>query len=241
MMKVRNPTPANFTWSIIPDTVIDSAVDGDGNDLIDEVAPTTTSSSIDFTFSAELDGAPTSVDGFTCELDGMGPIDCSSGSILFTGLSPGTHTFAVFAFTGDVEDPTPATFTWTIEEEDVIPPEVIIPPDDEPAAEDDEPAAEDDEPAAEDDEPAAEDDEPAAEDDEPAAEDDEPAAEDDEPAADDDEPAADDDEPAADDDNPPPNNNNQPPNNGGPPGGTTNPTIPNEADGTSHIRSYSVW
>ena len=54
-----NPTPATFTWTIIPDTVIDSAVDGDGNELIDDVGPTSTSGSIDFEFSAELDGLPT--------------------------------------------------------------------------------------------------------------------------------------------------------------------------------------
>ena len=68
-----DPTPATFTWDIIPDTIIDSAIDGDGNELIDDVAPTTTSDSIDFTFSAELDGAPTTVEGFTCELDETGP------------------------------------------------------------------------------------------------------------------------------------------------------------------------
>ena len=116
-----DPTPATFTWTIIPDTVIDSAVDGDGNELIDDVGPTSTSGSIDFEFSAELDGLPTTVEGFTCELlDEIGPVDCSTGSISFDGLLPGTHTFEVFAFTGDVVDPSPATFTWTIVPDTVI-------------------------------------------------------------------------------------------------------------------------
>ena len=67
MVQIRDPTPATFTWDIIPDTVIDSAVDGDGNELIDDLAPTSTSGSIDFEFSAVLDGLPTDVEGFTCE------------------------------------------------------------------------------------------------------------------------------------------------------------------------------
>ena len=150
---VVDPSPATFTWTIIPDTVIDSAVDGDGNELIDDVAPTSTSGSIDFEFSAELDGLPTTVEGFTCELlDEIGPVDCSTGSISFDDLDLGDHTFEVFAFTGDVVDPSPASFTWTIVEE-----EDDTPADDDDAADDD--AADDD--AADDD--AADDD--AADDD----------------------------------------------------------------------------
>ena len=33
--ETEDPTPATFTWAIIPDTVIESAVDGNGDDLID--------------------------------------------------------------------------------------------------------------------------------------------------------------------------------------------------------------
>ena len=99
---MTDPTPATFTWTIIPDTVIDSAIDGDGNELIDDVTPTSTSGSIDFDFSAVLDGLPTDVEGFTCELDGTGPVACPTGTISFDDLIPGTHTFEVFAFTGDV-------------------------------------------------------------------------------------------------------------------------------------------
>ena len=79
-------TPATWVWNIIPepatlDTIIDSAVDGDGNELIDDVTPTSTSGSIDFEFSAELDGLPLTVEGFTCELDDTGPVDCPTGNI----------------------------------------------------------------------------------------------------------------------------------------------------------------
>ena len=93
--------------------------------MIDDITPTSTSGSIDFEFSTVLDGLPTTVDGFICELDGTGAGPCPSGSISFDGLLPGSHTFEVFAFTGDVEDPTsvdptPATFTWAIIPDTVI-------------------------------------------------------------------------------------------------------------------------
>ena len=95
-----DPTPATFTWAIIPDTVIESAVDGNGDDLIAEIDPSTTSDTMTLTFFAELDGEPTIVDGFLCALDGE-VVDCSIGSITYEDLPLGTHTFQVVAFTDD--------------------------------------------------------------------------------------------------------------------------------------------
>ncbi|HJT82958.1 MAG TPA: S8 family serine peptidase, partial [Nitrososphaeraceae archaeon] len=122
---IYDPEPPRFEWDVIPDTVIESAVDGEDNDLIDDDDPTTTSDSMTFTFVAELDNEPaTSEDdiGFVCSLDGEIQ-DCSSGTFFGTidydDLPTGPHTFLVAAYIidGDI-DPTPAIFTWTIVEED---------------------------------------------------------------------------------------------------------------------------
>ena len=51
--------------------------------MIDDVTPTGTSGSMDFDFSAVLDGLPTDVEGFTCELDGTGPVACPNGNNIF--------------------------------------------------------------------------------------------------------------------------------------------------------------
>ena len=48
----EDPTPASFTWTVDttpPDTIIDSAIDGDDNTVDD--GGTTSSDSITFTFS----------------------------------------------------------------------------------------------------------------------------------------------------------------------------------------------
>ncbi|HYP56326.1 MAG TPA: hypothetical protein VEQ41_08530, partial [Solirubrobacterales bacterium] len=56
---------------------------------------------------------------FECELDGNGSfataVDCDSGSISYSGLSDGQHTFRVRAVGEGGADPTPASRTWTID------------------------------------------------------------------------------------------------------------------------------
>ena len=103
-------------------------VDGDGKlgpfvgdwMIVDTIAPDTTitghpanpsnSTSAAFTFSSE-DGTAT----FECSLDGGAYVTCSSEKN-YTGLSDGSHTFAVRAKdpAGNV-DATPASYTWTVD------------------------------------------------------------------------------------------------------------------------------
>ena len=196
-MKVKSALhlPCLF-YIVVPDTVIFFGVDGDSNFILEDFDDSS-SGTITFFFFAVANEQPFAVDGFECQLDTGAIARCDSGSITYTGLSPGTHTFSVNYIIEPEEgqpirDPTPAIRIWDIIP-DVIPPDdddVVIPPDDDdvviPPDDDDDDVIPPDDDAADDD--AADDD--AADDD--AADDD--AADDD--AADDD--AADDD--AADDD-----------------------------------------
>ena len=97
-----DPTPATFTWTIdtsTPDTSIDSSPP-----LLDNSATAT------FTFLASEPGST-----FACQLDGGGFSACTSPKS-YSGLTDGSHTFRVRATSsGGSTDPTPATFTWTID------------------------------------------------------------------------------------------------------------------------------
>src|SRR5918995_1511082 len=134
---IFDQTPETFTWTIIPivvETSIDSAIDG--NDDPVENLSSTTSNDIEFTFSGatNADDEQVTERGFVCVLDGE-TIDCTddtgesfTSSEEFLNLSPGTHSFTVRAFVQvseevRIEDQTPETFTWTIEEEEEEPPE----------------------------------------------------------------------------------------------------------------------
>jgi CSLREA domain-containing protein len=100
-----DPTPASHTWTIEPpavgvppDTTIDSGPD-----------VTTGSGSATFTFSSNEPDVT-----FECSLDGGAFVECTSPQA-YSGLSPGVHTFAVRAIDPELnDDPTPASFTWTI-------------------------------------------------------------------------------------------------------------------------------
>jgi hypothetical protein len=116
-----------------------TAVDGEGNEsgpsniasatpLPDTTPPETTiqsnppalsnTASATFTFISNESGST-----FQCALDGSGFSACTSPKG-YSGLSDGTHTFTVRAFdpSGNV-DPTPATYSWTI---DTTPPNTIV-------------------------------------------------------------------------------------------------------------------
>ena len=103
-------TPASYTWNIDtapPETSIDVYPD----DPSGEDSPT-------FEFSSP-DGSAT----FECQLDGGGFSACTSPHA-YSGLSDGEHTFEVQAV--DLlsnTDPTPASYTWTI---DTTPPDTSI-------------------------------------------------------------------------------------------------------------------
>jgi hypothetical protein len=82
-------------------------------------AVTTTSTSASFAFTA----TPSSGSTFECALDGGAFASCTSPRG-YSGLAVGSHTFRVRAVNGGITDPTPASFTWTIEA--VVPPDTTI-------------------------------------------------------------------------------------------------------------------
>jgi Ca2+-binding RTX toxin-like protein len=100
-----DPTPASFTWTIDttpPNTTIDINPSNPSN-----------SSSASFSFSGTDSG--TGVASFECKLDGGSFGSCTSPQN-YSSLADGSHTFQVRAIDGAGNtDPTPASFTWTID------------------------------------------------------------------------------------------------------------------------------
>lgn len=95
-----------------PDTTIDSSPSNPSN-----------SSSASFTFSGTDDASGSSVASFECQLDAGSFSACTSPQN-YSSLADGSHTFQVRAIDGVGNiDPTPASFTWTI---DAIAPSVTI-------------------------------------------------------------------------------------------------------------------
>ncbi|MEZ4622234.1 MAG: C25 family cysteine peptidase [Caldilineaceae bacterium] len=73
----------------------------------------TNSSSATFAFTGSDDGS--GVAGFACQLDGGDLSPCSSPQA-YTNVAAGNHTFAVYALdVANNPDPTPATYSWTIQ------------------------------------------------------------------------------------------------------------------------------
>ncbi|WP_253910537.1 Ig-like domain-containing protein [Pyxidicoccus fallax] len=97
-----DPTPATRTWTVdttAPDTSFTST-------------PPTRSSSAVATFDFNSNESPVT---YECSLNGATFVACSDPST-FSGLADGSHTLAVRArdAAGNV-DPTPATYTWTVD------------------------------------------------------------------------------------------------------------------------------
>jgi hypothetical protein len=101
------------------DTIIESAKDGDGEKL--ENGSSTTSDTITFKFSAEVNDGPREENvRFNCFLDNGIVSTCDSGMITYFDLEirEEPYIFKVNAFTPIGNDTTPANFNWTIKDDD---------------------------------------------------------------------------------------------------------------------------
>jgi hypothetical protein len=99
-------TKQSMTSSSSTFPTVNSALDGDKNNVKD--GGTTTSTSIMFTFSTN------SAAGFQCFLDGKGAM-CSS-PVIYNKLIAGLHTFQVLTVDKFKNvSKNPVTFTWSIE------------------------------------------------------------------------------------------------------------------------------
>src|SRR5574339_470232 len=125
-------TPAEWRWTITTDTVIDTARDGDGDDVLNNTG-STSSNDITFTYHATVlndDNPDTPVnataDGFVCSLDFANFTDCTAGATQsYSNLAAGNHTFMVSSFVFNhtgmaIFDPTPAVFKWNIKQFDTV-------------------------------------------------------------------------------------------------------------------------
>ena len=97
-----DPTPATFSWTVdatAPETTVASGPDA-----------VTNATSATFDFTSNEAGAT-----FTCSLDGGAFVSCTAAQV-FSGLTEGGHTLTVKASdaAGNV-DPTPATYSWTVD------------------------------------------------------------------------------------------------------------------------------
>jgi YVTN family beta-propeller protein len=103
-------TTGTIADAIPPDTIITSAVDGNGATIQNGVGATVSNSiKISFTGTDNV-----RVAGFQCSLDGQTAASCTT-PVSFNNLAVGTHTFQVRAIdTSKNVDPTPAVFKWTI-------------------------------------------------------------------------------------------------------------------------------
>jgi|GEM_PF-896339 len=114
-----DPTPASWRWEIdltAPETLLTSG-------------PPPVTSETEATFTYESPGDDNST-RFECRLDDGDWFDCDGGEQSFGELDEGQHRFEVRAIdAGGVVDPTPASWTWTV---DRTPPDTLIPvhPDD---------------------------------------------------------------------------------------------------------------
>jgi alpha-tubulin suppressor-like RCC1 family protein len=98
-----DPTPAGYTWTVdatAPETTITTRPTDPSNDATP-----------DFAFSSDDPGAY-----FYCQTDANGWFPCGGSSITYYNLDEGYHSFYVKAedAEGNV-DPTPATWSWTID------------------------------------------------------------------------------------------------------------------------------
>ena len=108
-------TPATVTWLVntsLPETL-----------LLSTPLVNSPSSSATFTFIGTDGNTPSSAITFECRLDAGAWAACASPKT-YTGVSDGNHAFEVRSVdNGGNTDPSPASFTWTV---DTVAPETVI-------------------------------------------------------------------------------------------------------------------
>ena len=100
-----DPLPASYAW------VIDTTAPETAIDATPPKVTSTTSATLKYSDPDAPDG-----DVFECSLDGGDWVDCDGKMTSFSGLAEGEHRFEVRAIDGNgVVDPTPASYTWTVD------------------------------------------------------------------------------------------------------------------------------
>jgi hypothetical protein len=115
----RDLSPASFTWTVDtvpPDTIIDSAKDGNNSTLTD--GSSTEFTSITFTFSGTdtsiEEAEEVGIDHFECSLDGSAFSTCTS-PVQYDNISNGTHIVEIRTVdNAGNEDPSPSSFAWIV-------------------------------------------------------------------------------------------------------------------------------
>ncbi|MFZ0627917.1 MAG: hypothetical protein WAM16_01295, partial [Nitrososphaeraceae archaeon] len=93
----------------IPNTIINTAIDGNNNVIVNNGS--TTSNSMKFAFSG-MDNMGNTINRFECSIDGRPFVTCISTNTV--NVVDGTHTFSVRSEdNAGNKDSTPASYTWT--------------------------------------------------------------------------------------------------------------------------------
>jgi hypothetical protein len=115
----RDLSPASFTWTVDtvpPDTLIDSATDGNNITLTD--GTDTESTSITFTFSGTdtsiEEGEEVGINHFECSVDGS-PFSTCTSPVQYDNIAAGSHIVEIRTEdnAGNL-DPSPSSFTWIV-------------------------------------------------------------------------------------------------------------------------------
>jgi hypothetical protein len=99
------PAPRNDASPITETTCA-----GAPNTAIDDRPPLNSNST-----SAEITYEAPTATSYECRLDGAAFASCPAGGKEYTGLSEGSHTFQVRGVNASGPDPTPASYTWTVD------------------------------------------------------------------------------------------------------------------------------
>jgi hypothetical protein len=115
----KDPSPASFTWTVDtvpPDTIINTAIDGNNRTLSD--GSDTESTNVTITFSGTdtsvEEGEEVGINHFECSIDGSSFSTCTS-PVQYDNLGNGKHIVEIMTVDNSGnKDPTPSSFTWNV-------------------------------------------------------------------------------------------------------------------------------